>query len=188
MRLNKSGCDSVVCIEPNNKHKDTPQSLPQCNAKVGFDVSLRWLCLDGSSTARGCGLVGLSPVQSCDFTEGWTLCQCPEEKCNNLTNTATLLEYATSTTTTTTTTSTTTTTTTLSTTTTTSSGTTTLSSGGAQSVVGLYTTLTPAVVMMMSTTTTVAEAAASAVAWFVSYHKLVLVPYIYSYVINSVSL
>merc|ERR1711936_1219984 len=89
----------------------------------GEGVTTCLIATDGSSTARGCGLVGLSP----------------EGKCNNLTNTATLLEYATSTTTTTTTTST--TTTTLSTSTTTSSGTTTLSSGEAQSVVGLSTTL-----------------------------------------------
>ena len=104
----------------------------------------------------------------------WTLRLCPEE--GNLTNTTTLLDYATSTTTTT------------KTTTTSRDLTKTLASGGAPTVVGFSTTLTPAVVMMMSSTTTLAEAAASAVVWFVSCHKLVLLPYIYSHVIKSLSL
>ena len=76
-----------------------------------------WIGAD--QTARGCGKQYAPAIQTCDQTDGWTLCQCTEDKCNNVTNTAKLMEYATSTTTTTTTTTTTVTTTTVSTTTTT---------------------------------------------------------------------
>ena len=76
--------------------------------------------VEGDITARGCGMKDAPAIQTCGISDsGYTLCQCAEDKCNNVTNTAKLMEYATSTTTTTTTTTTTVTTTTTTTTTTT---------------------------------------------------------------------